>query len=682
MPGRDARCAKAPGGSGRHATSGKWQGTWLGIWLGTWLVGDGTSPVIGSLVPIAWTAGLVFAFALLAGVIAQAIGRHATVPGIIFLLGTGIALGPDGLDLIDPQILGGALDTIVGFAVAVILFEGGMRLEVAQLRKQKTVIRRLVVYGAVLTTGGGALAARLILGWDWRTALLFGTLVIVTGPTVISPLVRRIRLAPSLAVVLEAEGVFVDAIGATIAIVALELALGSPSDPLGTAVLGMLTRLATGAAIGSCGGLLLGTALRVRKLVPRGMENILALSAAIAVYQLSQAIVPESGITASIAAGLVVGNLRVRRMDELAEFKEQLTTLLIGLLFVLLAADVRMADVAAIGPRAVLVVAALMLVVRPAVVWLASIGAGLAWRERLFISWIGPRGIVAAAVATVFATALDRNGVPGGTELRALVFIVIAMTVTLQGLSAGPLASLLGLRRASNTGYLFLGANPLAIHLAKRFARAGLLVELVDTSTEYAAAAQAAGLKVIYGNGLDPRTLAKARIDSRSHVIAVTASESVNMLFAQQVADETAEPPQLLVAIDPNSTGVAPEMVHKAGATVLFGRGIELDAWLVRLRHKSVELVRRMYVGPVGPRDPFPDHVLPLYRERGGVPRLFDDRTELRDGDLVELVLATEAREAIDAWFATQPWQDVVEARHEPVLARPGHATAETPKAA
>jgi len=633
-------------------------------------------------VTLEWTAALVFALALLAGVIAQAIGRHATVPGIIFLLGTGIALGPDGLGIVDPALLGSGLDSIIGFAVAVILFEGGMRLDLAQLRKQKTVIRRLVLGGAVLTTGGAALAAHWILDWDWRRALLFGTLVIVTGPTVISPLVRRIRLAPSLAVVLEAEGVFVDAIGATIAIVALELALGSASDPLGTAALGMLKRIGTGAAIGSCGGLLLGAALRVRKLVPRGMENILALSAAVAVYQLSQAIVPESGISASIAAGLVVGNLRVHRMEELAEFKEQLTTLLIGLLFVLLAADVRMADVAAIGPRALWVVAALMVVVRPAVVWLSSIGAGLAWRDKLFISWIGPRGIVAAAVATVFASALTRHGVAGGTELRALVFIVIAMTVTLQGLSAGPLASLLHLRRASNTGYLFLGANELAILLAKRFARAGIAVELVDTSSEHAAAAEAAGLKVIYGNGLDRRTLAKARVDTRSHVVAVTASESVNMLFAQKLADELQEPPRLLVAIDPSSTGVAPEMVHKVGGTVLFGRGVELDSWLVRMRHKGVELVRKMYVGPEGPRDPLPDQVLPLYREREGVPRLIDDKTELRDGDIVELALAIEAREAIDAWFATQPWQDVVEARHEPVLVKPGSTTAETPKAA
>ncbi|CAN5116045.1 sodium:proton antiporter [soil metagenome] len=611
-----------------------------------------------------FTAALVFALALLAGVLAQIIGRHATVPGIIVLLGTGIAIGPDGLGLVEPRLLGSGLDSIIGFAVAVILFEGGMRLELEQLRRQQRVIRRMVGVGAVLTTVGGALATRYLLGWDWRTALLFGTLVIVTGPTVISPLVRRIRLAPSIAVVLEAEGVFVDAIGATIAVVSLEIALGRPGDPLSHAVVGIVERIGVGIAIGGVGGLLLGVALRLPRVVPRGMENILALSAAVAVYQISQAIEPESGISASIAAGLVVGNLGVRRIEELAEFKEQLTTLLIGLLFVLLAADVRVADVVAIGPGAFAVVAVLMLVVRPAIVWTASIGAKMSWRDKLFISWIGPRGIVAAAVATVFATALERNGIPGGTQLRALVFVVIATTVTLQGLSAGWLAKLLGLRRAANTGYMFVGANAISIHLAQRFAAAGHNVELVDTSGDQARHAQLAGVKLIFGNALDPRTLAKARIDTRSHAVALTASESVNMLFAQRFSELAKEPPRTFVAIDDATTGVSPEMVHTAGARVLFGRGVEIDTWLVRFRHSHVSIVRWMYVGAEPMKlSTLPETVLPLFSERRGTPKLVDEMLEVREGDIVELALLNDASAAIDAWFAESPWQHVFEVR-------------------
>ena len=186
---------------------------------------------------------------------------------------------------------------------------------------------------------------------------------------------------------------------------------------------------------------------------------------------------------------------------------------------------------------------------------------------------------------------------------------------------------------------------------------------------------------MIYGNGLDPRTLAKARVDTRSHVVAVTTSESVNMLFAQKLVDDLREPPRLLVAIDPSSTGIAPEMVHKAGGTVLFGRGVELDSWLVRMRPQR-RGVRRMYVGLEGPRDPFPEQVLPLYYERAGVPRLIDESHGASRWWTSSSLLATEAHTAIDAWFASQPWQDVVEARHEPVLAKPGSTTAETPKAA
>jgi NhaP-type Na+/H+ or K+/H+ antiporter len=600
---------------------------------------------------------LVFAIAMVAGVLAQALGRHLRIPGIIVLLVAGVALGPDGAGVIVPSALGSALDAVVGFAVAIILFEGGMRLDVGQLRKQRRVIRRLVLAGVVVNTLGGALAAHFVLDWTWRNALLFGTLVIVTGPTVVGPLVRRIRLAPSLAVVLEAEGVFIDAVGASVAVVALELALG-PTDPVGTAASGMIERIGTGLALGAAGGFVLGALLRLRRIVPRGMENILALSAAVTAYQLGEAVAAGSGIVASVAAGLVVGNLRIHRIHQLAEFKEQLSVLLIGVLFVLLAADVRLADVAALGPRALVVVALLSLVIRPIAVGLATARAGLTWRDKLFVSWIGPRGIVAAAVASVFATQLARAGIAGGLELRALVFVVIATTVTVQGLTAGPLASLLGLRRASNTGCLILGANPLARHLAQRLQGAGETVELIDTDSDDTRLAQEAGLKVIFGNGLDPRTLLKARVDSRRQVIAATPSESVNMLFARKVAD-IPDPPKLYAAIDPTATGVVPELAHEIDARVLFGRGEELATWLVRWRHHHVELVHRTYAGPPTALPvPPAGAVLPLVVERKGKLALVDETTELRDGDVVELAIATEEREVAEAWLAEGPWAE------------------------
>lgn len=619
---------------------------------------------------------LAFAVLMLAGVLGQAISRHVAVPGIVVLLATGVLLGPDGANILDPAAFGPAKEAIVGFAVAIILFEGGMRLDIGQLRKQKLVIRRLVLAGAVVTTLGGALAARGVLGWDWRTSILFGTLVMVTGPTVVGPLVRRIRLAPSIAVVLEAEGVFIDAVGAAIAVVALELAVHSAADPVGAATSGVATRLVAGASIGACGGLALAMLLRIGRLVPRGMENILALSAAVAIYQTSQALVPESGIGASVAAGLVVGNLRIRRMGQLVEFKEQLTTLLIGILFILLAADVRMSEVGAIGTRALVVVAILALVVRPITVSLATAGSGMKWREKLFISWIGPRGIVAAAVASVFANQLAHLGIPGGAELRALVFVVIATTVTIQGLTAGPLASLLGLRRASRAGYVILGANAIARYIALRLQRAGQPVELIDTDSDDTRRAEEAGLKVIFGNGLDPRVLAKARVDTRSHIVALTQSESVNMLFVQRV-NEVADEAHASAAIDADMTGIDTKMAHELGARVAFAGGENLDDWLVRWRHHHVEVVRRMYVGPpsrLAPRSP--GVVLPLVVEHRDSVAVIDDRTIVRDGDVVELAIANDAREVADRWFAEGAWLEVAGAAHH---ARPTtHPPADT----
>jgi NhaP-type Na+/H+ or K+/H+ antiporter len=603
------------------------------------------------------SAPLVFALAMLAGVLAQALGRHFLVPGIVILLGLGVLLGPDVADVIRPRALGPALDAIVGFSVAVIMFEGGMRLEAKALRAQLVVIRRLITLGAVITAVGAAAACRIVMGWDLRLSILFGTLVIVTGPTVIGPLVRRIRLAVSLATILEAEGVFVDAVGAMIAITALELALAPSGMHLAAAAEMIAKRIGVGVSVGVTGGLVLAALLRVPRLVPRGLENVLALAAAVALYQLSHGLVAESGIPAAIAAGMVVGNMRIHRMSELVEFKEQLTSLLIGTLFVLLAADIRIAGVAALGWRALAVVAVVSLVVRPVTVLVCTAGTKLGWREKLYMSWIAPRGIVAAAVASLFASHLAEAHLEGGLALRALVFTVIAVTVTVQGLSAGPLARLLGLRRTVDSGYVFLGANPLARHLATRLAEAGEQVELIDSNPGDCRAAQEAGLKVIFGNGLEHRTLLRARADTRAHAVALTTNEGVNLLFAQHVLDELYGP-HVHVAVDPRGTGVVPEMVQRAGAHVLFGRAADLHAWVGRFRRGLVDFERRRFTprddaAAIDPFEGAPDHAfLALLVDHKDKRSLADAGTKIAAGDIIELAIAADRRADAEPWLA------------------------------
>lgn len=227
----------------------------------------------------AFTIGI----ALAAGVLAQGLARHLRVPGIVLLLATGVLLGPDGVGLVQPHALGSGLEAIIGFAVAIILFEGGLNLEISRLRAQGKVVRRLLTVGAVITMLGGTLAARLLLGWDWRLAILFGALVIVTGPTVVTPLLRRVRVKRSVQTVLEAEGVLIDAVGAITAVVALEI-LVQPASLASTAEAAthFALRFAIGLPLGAVGGLLIAWALKHRRVVPDGLENIFTLAMVLA----------------------------------------------------------------------------------------------------------------------------------------------------------------------------------------------------------------------------------------------------------------------------------------------------------------------------------------------------------------------------------------------------------------
>ena len=342
------------------------------------------------------------ALALMAGMLAQILARQLSIPGIVVLLATGVLLGPEVLGLVQPGTLGDALHLLVSFAVAVILFEGALSLNLRRLRQEGTVIRRLVTVGALVTAVGGA-AGRWVMGWDWRTSLLLGTLVMVTGPTVINPLLRRIRVVRPVETVLAAEGIFVDAVGAITAVAALDVALRPPSEALPTFLEALALRWGVGLGLGFLAGWIIARGLRSERWVPEEFNNIFTLAMVLGVFQVSGALAADSGVVAVIGAGLVVANARVPEQRELISFKEQLTVLLVGMLFVLLAADVRVAEVTALGWRGRH--GGAVHVRRAAVgVW-PHVARGSRGGRRL-LAWIAPRGIVAASVATFFDTGL------------------------------------------------------------------------------------------------------------------------------------------------------------------------------------------------------------------------------------------------------------------------------------
>ena len=521
---------------------------------------------------------LTVALALAAGVLAQATARHLRVPGIVLLLGAGVVLGPDLLGWIRPEALGSALPAVTGLAVAIILFDGGLNLDRRRLRGQERVVSLLISVGALLTAAGGALAARLLLAWPWPTAALFGSLVTVTGPTVVTPLLRRLRVRRRLETILEAEGVLIDAVGAVLAVVTLEAILSPSTRAAALGVASAPVRLLAGLAIGAAGGGLLSLLLRWRRVVPEEHQNILSLAWAVLVFQAADVLVPESGLMAAIVAGAVVGNTHPRHERELKEFKEQLTTLVIGLLFILLAADVRVGEVTALGWRGLAVVGALMFVVRPLNVALCTTGSDLSGRERLLMAWLAPRGIVAAAVASLFHQQLA-GADPAVGSLRALVFLVIAVTVVVQGGTAAPLARWLGLREPTDRGYLILGAHPLARLLARLLQEQGEEVVLVDNNARQVSECTVDGLRAVMGNGLEERTLRRARAHTRRAAVGLVSNEAVNLEFARRCRREM-QVPVVMAALQRANQSLDAAMAGREDVRVLFGCEIDLAAWI------------------------------------------------------------------------------------------------------
>ena len=359
---------------------------------------------------------LTVALALAFGIMAQSVSRLLRLPGIVLLLACGALLGPEGVGWIQPKALGQGLFGIVDFGVAIILFEGGLNLEWSRLKRQEAAIRRLITWGALVTLVGAAALAGLVLGWPWDLAILFGALVVVTGPTVIQPLLRDMRLRPRLKTILEAEGVLIDPIGALLAGCILQLVvvpsvttLSSQTAGVVISTAGVMVSMGFGLLAGLAAGFLLAGALRYRLLVAHGYENIFTLASVVLLFEACDALRPSSGLVAVTVAGVVLGNLETRVGRDLREFKDQLTVLLVGMLFILLAADVALDDVRALGRNGLVVVAGLVLVIRPLGVWIATRGTKLPTREQVFIGAIAPRGIVAAAIASITA-ATSRGG--------------------------------------------------------------------------------------------------------------------------------------------------------------------------------------------------------------------------------------------------------------------------------
>jgi NhaP-type Na+/H+ or K+/H+ antiporter len=584
---------------------------------------------------------LVFALALGVGVFCQVVARHLRMPSIVLLLFAGVALGPDGLHWIDPADLGSGLLDIVRLAVAIILFEGGLNLELSRLRRSSGPIRTLSTTGALLTAVGAAIAAHLLMSWPWSIAALFGTLVAVTGPTVIKPLLRLVPLRPRLATVLEAEGVLVDPVGAILAAVTLEVVLEASVESIGLGVGSFVLRIGFGAVAGLGTGWVLARILRAERLVPEGFENLVTLGSALLLFVGCDLVIPESGILAVTLAGVMVGNLGVKVGRELGEFEEMVTLGLIGILFVLLAADVRLAEMVSLGIGGLLTVAALMFVVRPINVWFSTRGSELDWRERAFLSWVAPRGVVAAAVASLFTGVLEAEGVEGARELRALVFLTIAITVVIQGGTAPFVARLLGVRAPGRENYVILGAEELGLALGDVLRGRGRPVVFIDSNPRHCRAAEEREFQVVFGDALALATLARARLERAAAVVGLTANDEVNSMFAREARDDFGVR-QTYVALGRGKSTVTERILEKQESRVLFDGPKDVERWNVRFRHGQAHAVELAFRGrpdsdgersqPHARKEADSHLLLAVCRDSAWAP--YHQRFEARSGDL------------------------------------------------
>lgn len=533
---------------------------------------------------------------VLAGIAAQVLGKFLQIPGIIFLLLFGILLGSSGLGLLEPSLLGSGLEVIVSLSIALILFEGGLSLQIRELNSVSVSLRNLVTIGAVITLLGGAISAHTLSQFPWTIAFLYASLVIVTGPTVVTPLLKLVGVERRVATLLEGEGILTDPIGTIVAVITLNIILSSREVPLvliGTTVpllvlKGLVLRLGVGLAIGLGAGGLLSLLLKQSQFLPQELKNLVVLAAVWGSFSLAQALRSESGLMVAVVMGMVLRAACIPEERLLRQFNEQLGILANSVLFILLAADLSIASIVALGWNSVLAVLALMLVVRPINILVSTWNRGFSWQQQFFLSWVAPRGIVAASMASLFAISLSKQGMSGGDALKALVFLTILMTVFVQGLTASWVANWLGLR-ANQVRTVIVGDHPLAKLLTRLLQERGEAIAVIDLNASEADSSQFKESPVI-SSYLNLEELEAEGISSSSTFLGLSNNPELNGILAQR-ASELFRPDLIaILSQSPLDSGTDLSVIAP-NIQIAFAPQIDLELWNQYLNQDQAQVI-------------------------------------------------------------------------------------------
>ncbi|CUH69540.1 potassium/proton antiporter [Thalassovita autumnalis] len=472
------------------------------------------------------------------GVGAQWLAWRLQLPGIVLMLLAGVIAGPV-LGILDPaRDIGPLVAPMVSVAVAIILFEGGLTLNFHQLSDAATGVKRLVFVGAPLGWLTSAMALHYGAGLGWQASAVFGGIMIVTGPTVIAPLLRQAKLGRRPAALLQWEAIVNDPIGALAAVLAFELVVVlNTTETVSHAAQVLALGVVVATILGALGGYGIARAFK-QGWVPEYMKVPVLFVVLIAIFAASDTVLHESGLLAVTIMGVVIANAELPSYTELRRFKEHATVLLVSGVFILLAASLDFSTLGQLNWRAALFVASVILLARPATVLISLLGTDLPWRERVLIAFTGPRGVVLVAVAGLFGERLAALGVADGALVAPLAFVLVAVTVVLHGFTLTPFARALGLTGAAVPGVLLVGGSRFSLALAQALGKAEVPVLIADPNRARLRAARQAGVNTFYGDVLSEAAEHNLELAQYGRIIALSDNDAYNTLVTTDLGPE------------------------------------------------------------------------------------------------------------------------------------------------
>ncbi|HET8753416.1 MAG TPA: sodium:proton antiporter [Salinimicrobium sp.] len=477
------------------------------------------------------------------GILAQWMAWRLKIPAILPLILIGLFVGPvstlisdDGGKFLEPiwngengLFPGESLYYFVSLAIAVILFEGGLNLRRDDVLNIGPVIIKLITLGVIITFIGASVASHLIFGLSWQIAFLFASLVIVTGPTVIAPILRHIPLKKDISSVLRWEGILIDPIGALAAVLAFEfIKIQGIHEFTVTALIEFGKIVLFGLTFGFTFAYCLAYVIK-KEIIPHYLLNVVTLASVIGVFVLADTFAHESGLLAVVIMGMVMGNINLPNLKELLYFKESLSILLVSILFILLAANMQVEQIMLVfNQKALLLFAFLVFILRPIGIFLCSINSGLSIKEKLFISWVGPRGIVAAGISSLFGLELARLNIPGAEYMTPLVFMVVLGTVLLNATTARWVAKLLGVFLKDSKGILIIGASSVSRMIAAYLKKSNRHVVLIDSNPDNIKKARDMGLEAWDDSVYSDQLFDNIELNDVGYLMALTGNSEIN----------------------------------------------------------------------------------------------------------------------------------------------------------